>query len=241
MLVNETLTQVLDLLCFYVIDVESPLPSSCYSGGTIFVVKAYNFFPMGGKPQCRWQQVGTSNFLYTDAIINVTSQTYENEPGVVALVSCPAPVVTVDPYNAYLELSRDGTYYTNNQISVLVRANCKLPFPSPPCPNATIAAFFSACNATDFAVGCSSACSNAGVALQISVQAEGVFPDFTPQQIKSCMENVPSVTWTTGQKDLVSARTAANQNPCNAPPPVNGAGSVGISLVCLVCGFLLSA
>jgi len=241
-LVNETLTQVLDLLCFYVIDVQSPLPASCYSGGAVFTVKGYNFFPMGslgGTPQCRWQQVGTSNFLYTNANISVTNQTYGNEPGVVGLVTCPAPLVTVDPYNAYLEISRDGTYYTNNQYSVLLRADCTAPVPAPPCPNATIAALFSTCNATDFKIGCSLNCNNAAMALEAAFQAQSIYPNFTPQQIKVCIANVPSPTWASTDKDLLSARTAPNQNPC-VVAATSGAGTVVVSLVCLVCGVLFN-
>jgi len=237
-LVNQTLASAIDVLCFYVISVVSPARATCYTGGTTFIIKGYNFFPTQGQPMCRWQQVGTQNFLYTNAVINVTNTVFQNLPGVVGLVSCPAPVVTTDLFNAYLEISRDGTYFTNNQYSVLLRINCNAPIPPPPCPNATIATLFSTCNSTDFASGCSQACLIASNALGYAFQAAGIYPDFTSAQIAACIQGYPSTQLTSSEKSLISSLSSPGQGPCTPRATTSGAGSAAMSLICLVCVFL---
>jgi len=240
-LVNQTLASAIDLLCFYVISVLSPARATCYTGGTMFLIKGYNFFPTQGQPMCRWQQVGTTNFLYTNATINVTNTTFLNLPGVIGLVSCPSPVVTTDLYNAYLEISRDGTYFTNNQYSVLLRTDCSAPMPPPPCPNSTIDTLFSTCNSGDFsAAGCSQNCLIASNALGYAFQAAGLYPDFTSAQIAACVNGYPSTQLTTSDKSLISTRTSPGNGPCTPhAPTTSGAGSAAMSsLMCLVCFFL---
>jgi hypothetical protein len=187
-LISTTLDQVLDLLCFFAIQVMTPAPGTCASTGTPFVIKGYNVFPMSGGPRCRWQEVGTSNYLYTTATINTTTETFGNppDPGTVGYVHCPAPAVTKDPFLAYLEISRDGVYYSNNQISVLVRPNCSAPLLAP-CPNASIVALYHACKPTDFEGSCSSLCRVASNYLGTQFAAQGGFDAFDVPTLKKCL------------------------------------------------------
>jgi len=244
-LVTETLGQVLDMLCFYLIDVDSPGRSSCQSSGTTFVIRGYNFFSLG-NPKCRWQEVGTQNYLYTDATVTATNFTVPGVPGTVGLITCQAPVVPTDPYNAYLEISRDGTYYTNNQYSVLLRADCSAPIPPRQCPNATVAAVFQACTPADFQTQCSDACKNASGALGQAFAGQGVYlPAFNATQIRDCISsNFPTAApWTDAVKAVMIARSGPSKGPCVVPPPpalTGGAGCLSISLFLTVCLSLLA-
>jgi hypothetical protein len=232
-LISVTLAQVVDSLCYYVMSVVQPLQGTCYTSGTMFVIKGYNMFAMG-QPKCRWQQVGTQNFLYTNATITITNETVGIEPGIVGLVTCPAPAVTVDVYNAYLEVSRDGNYYTNNQYSVLIRSNCSAPV-TEICPNSTIAAVFSACTAADFQDNghCSSNCSQASDALAASFQAQGIYPAFTQPQITSCIINYPS-SLSAAVKSAIAMKTAPGKSPCTAALVTSPAEVATSSFLCLV-------
>jgi hypothetical protein len=235
-LVTTTTQEVLDLLCFYVIDVDQPKRQACSSSGTMFVIRGYNVFEMG-SPKCRWQQVGTSNYLFTNATINVTSEKFETEPGIVGYVMCPAPPVPSDPYNAYLEISRDGTYYTSNQFSVLLRNDCRAPPPPAPCPSASIAALFDACKASDFVSTCSAGCEAVSNIFGYAWKAQSIYPDFTAQQIKDCITNQPS-SLTLDDKLLISSRSGPGKGPCTSPTPApatNGASTPMASLMLALC------
>jgi hypothetical protein len=232
-LVNETLKQVLDLLCFYTIQIVTP-EFECATSGTMFVIKGYNVFSMG-TPKCRWQEVGTSNYFYTDAFINATNEVFSNEPGTVGLVNCPAPMLTKD-LNVYLEVSREGTYYTNNQISVLLRKDCSILL-TPECPNSTIINVLRVCTPADLTSGCSAVCTSATEFLARDFKAMGPYAAFSDQQIKACIAAIQTTTFTPAQKDQIAA---AKGNPCANPTgATNTAWTPVTSLFGLVVGVLL--
>jgi hypothetical protein len=237
-LVTTTTKEVLDLLCFYVIDIDQPKSASCQSSGTMFVIRGYNVFAIG-TPKCRWQQVGTQNYLFTSATMNVTSEKFGTEPGTVGYVMCPAPVVTSDPFNAYLEVSRDGTYYTNNQVSVLLRNNCSAPPPPNPCPNASIASLFANCIASDFNSVCSAGCAAVSQGFGYAWSAQGIYPAFTSQEIQDCISNYPSSSLTLADKVLIGSRSGPGRSPCVQPPTIAGASTPLASLFAL-CFVLLA-
>jgi hypothetical protein len=237
-LITTTLAQVIDELCFYVIGVLQPAQGTCYSSGTTFVIQGYNMFSLG-TPKCRWQEVGTSNYIYTDATINATDVKLPYEPGDVGLVICAAPVVNAD-LNAYLEVSRDGTYFTNNQYSVLIRSNCSAPV-TLVCPNASIAAVFSACNMSDFNGHCSPTCLQASDDLGAAFQAHSIYPAFSTQDITNCMSNYPSpASLTSTDKAQIIDKTAAGQGPCSAKADQQTTSSANVAGLFLSLSALIS-
>jgi len=248
-LITTTLAQVLDMLCFYLIKVESPPSSSCYGSGTPFVIRGYNFFSLG-NPKCRWQQVGTGNYLYTAATVNSTNITVPPDIGTIGLISCPAPTVTTDPFNAILEISRDGYYYTNNGLSVLLRNDCSAPIPPRVCPDSTVTSLFATCTPQDFTSNsCASACLNISNSIGFTFADQGTYiPAFNSSQIRDCLtKGYPTnPSWTPAILSTIISRSGPGVGPCQTPAPTanptpdatGGAACLSVfSTLCLVAVF----
>lgn len=229
-LVNVTLPQVLDQLCFYAISGAS----NCTGATQTYTVKAYNFFPLQAFPKCRFQEIGTSNYYYSNATITMTNQTFLNESGTVSFVSCPAPVVPYD-FAAFLEISREGHYYTSNEYQTTVRRQCNVTS-KPICPGSVLQTFFNACTEGDLENRtCSADCAAASTAL-----GNAFLPDFylfDNASIAECINNFPG-DLSTAVRAFVVSLTAPGVGPCpkaNPPnPTTSGANTLAAGLLVLL-------